>query len=276
LDPNLRGSRGVGHAVILEVTMTVAIIVIVIVVVLLAAAVGILLRRRRALRQRFGPEYDRLAAEVGPRQALSELAERERRIARLDIRPLSAERRAAYDTQWATLQEEFVDSPPRAAEAAGALVTAVAADRGYQVTEQEQLIADLSVHHADRLEEYRQARQTTEQAGTAATEDLRHAVLAYRALLRELLEAPDGAGEPEAATEATPPVPPTPPLTPLTPPTPPVPPAPRTPGLDNADETEAGTRPLADGPNGPNGLDGPESPDGPLDDRAAAPATRKE
>ena len=258
--------------------MTVAIIVIVIVVVLLAAAVGILLRRRRALRQRFGPEYDRLAAEVGPRQALSELAERERRIAQLDIRPLSAERRAAYDTQWAALQVEFVDSPPRAAEAAGALVTAVAADRGYQVTEQEQLITDLSVYHADRLEEYRQARQTTEQAGTAATEDLRHAMLAYRALLRELLEAPDGASEPEAATEATPPVPPTPPLTP------PVPPAPRTPGLDDADdtETEAGARPLADGPNGPNGpngldgLGGPESPDGPLDDRSAAPATRKE
>ena len=85
--------------------MAVTIIVIVIVVVLLAAAVGILLRRQRALQQRFGPEYDRLAAEVGPRRARSELAERERRIAQLDIRPLSAERRAAYDTQWATLQE---------------------------------------------------------------------------------------------------------------------------------------------------------------------------
>ena len=43
--------------------MAVAIIVIV-VVVLLAVAAGILLRRRRALQQRFGPEYDRLAAEV--------------------------------------------------------------------------------------------------------------------------------------------------------------------------------------------------------------------
>ena len=178
--------------------MAVAIIVIVIVVVLLAAAVGILLRRRRALQQRFGPEYDRLAAEVGPRQALSELAERERRIAQLDIRPLSAERRAAYDTQWATLQEEFIDTPPRAAEAAESLVTAVAADRGYQVADRERLLTDLSVYHADRIEEYRLARQTTEQAGTAATEDLRQAMLAYRALLRELLEAPDGASEARA------------------------------------------------------------------------------
>ena len=120
--------------------MAVAIIVIVIVVVLLAAAVGILLRRRRALQQRFGPEYDRLAAEVGPRQARSELAERQRRIAQLDIRPLSAERRAAYDAQWATLQEQFIDTPARAAEAADSLVTAVAADRGYQVADRERLL----------------------------------------------------------------------------------------------------------------------------------------
>lgn len=253
--------------------MAVTIIVIVIVVVLLAAAVGILLRRQRALQQRFGPEYDRLAAEVGPRQARSELAERERRIAQLDIRPLSAERRAAYDTQWAALQEEFIDTPSRAAAAADSLVTAVAADRGYQVADRERLFSDLSVYHADRIQEYRLARQTTEQAGTAATEDLRQAMLAYRALLRELLEAPDGASEAQTATEATP-VSPTPPLT-L-----PVPPAPRTSGLDDADEaeteTEAGTRSLADGPNGPDGLDGPESPERPLDDRSAAPATRKE
>jgi hypothetical protein len=96
-------------------------------------------------------------------------------------------------------------------------------------------------------------------------------MLSYRALLRELLEAPDGASEAQPATEATPPVSPTPPLTS------PVPPAPRTSVLD--DETEAGTRPLADGPDGPDGpdgLDGPESPERPLDDRSAAPATRKE
>lgn len=257
--------------------MAVTIIVIVIVVVLLAAAVGILLRRQRALQQRFGPEYDRLAAEVGPRRARSELAERERRIAQLDIRPLSAERRAAYDTQWATLQEEFIDAPSRAAAAADSLVTAVAADRGYQVADRERLFSDLSVYHADRIQEYRLARQTTEQAGTAATEDLRQAMLAYRALLRELLEAPDGASEAQPATEATPPASPTPPRTPPVPPVPRVPPAPRTSELDDADETqtetEAGSRPLADGP---NGLDGPESPGRPLDDRSAAPATRKE
>lgn len=175
--------------------MTIAIIVIVIVVVLLAAAVVIRLQRRRALERRFGPEYDRLAAEVGPRQARTELAERQRRIAQLNIQPLSAERRAAYDAQWTTLQEQFVDTPARAAEAADSLVTAVAADRGYQVADRERLFSDLSVYHADRVEDYRRARQATGQAGSAETEDLRQAMLAYRTLLLELFDAPDGASE---------------------------------------------------------------------------------
>jgi hypothetical protein len=273
LDRNLRGSRGVGHVVVLEVTMAIAIIVIVIVVVLVAAAVVIRLRRRRALQRQFGPEYDRLAREVGERQAVSELAERQRRIAQLDIRPLSAERRAAYETQWGTIQGQFVDGPPRATEAAGALITAVAADRGYQVAEQERLLTDLSVHHADRLEGYRQARQTTEQAGTAATEDLRQAMLAYRALLDELLGAPDGASESQQAAGPTPPVAPTPPLTP------PAPPAPRTSEPDDADAPRTGTGTWADIAAGTGAAAAGEDlddSDGSLDERSAAQATRKE
>jgi hypothetical protein len=260
----------------LEVIMAVAIIVIVIVVVLLGAVAGTVFLRRRALRRRFGPEYDRLAQEVGERRAVSELSERQRRIAQLDLRPLSAERRAAYDTQWATLQEEFVDAPPRAAEAAGALITAVAAERGYQVAEQEQLLTDLSVYHADRLEEYRRARQTTERAGTAATEDLRQAMLGYRALLRELLEAPDGASQRRQATEPTPPVSPTPPLTP------PAPPPPPTSEPGEADVPRTGTGTWADIAAGTGAqtegddLDDSDDSEGSLDEGSAAQATRKE
>jgi len=183
--------------------MAVTIIVIVIVVVLLAAAAGIVLQRRRALERRFGPEYDRLAAEVGPRQARSELAERQRRIEQLDIRPLSAERRAAYEAQWTTLPEQFIDAPARAAEGADALVTAVAADRGYQVADRERLFSDLSVYHADRIGDYRRARQATGQAGSAGTEDLRQAMLAYRTLLLELFDAPDGASETAVSESAS-------------------------------------------------------------------------
>lgn len=212
--------------------MAIAIIVIVIVVLLVAAGAAMLLRRR-ALRRRFGPEYDRLAEKVGERKAVAELSDRQRRMARLDIRPLSPERRTLYESQWTTLQEEFVDGPARATEAAGALVKAVAADRGYPVADDDELLTDLSVYHADRLDGYRQARQATAQASTAPTEDLRVAVLAYRALLRELLEARDGASE-AAAPEPT--APPAPPALP-----------------DEADDT-----------------------DGPLDERSAAQATRKD
>ena len=171
-----------------------AIIALVIVIVIIAAAAalaGTLILRRRALRRQFGAEYDRLAREVGPRRAQAQLAERQRRVKRLTIRPLAPERRTSYASGWASVQELFVDSPAQAAEAAATLVTAVAADRGYSTDDDAGLLMELSVHHADRLDGYRRARQTTEQADTAATEDLRQALLAYRALFRELLGPPD-------------------------------------------------------------------------------------
>jgi hypothetical protein len=177
-----------------------AIIVLVIVLVVLAAAAtlaGTLVLRRRALRQRFGPEYDQLVRDVGQRQAQAELAERQRRVAQLNIRPLSPERRAGYGREWVSVQEQFIDSPARSVAAAGALVLAVAADRGYPAGDDKQLLTDLSVYHAKRLEGYRQARQATERADTASTEELRVALLAHRALFRDLL-GPEPAGKEKA------------------------------------------------------------------------------
>jgi hypothetical protein len=57
--------------------------------------------RRRRLRQQFGPEYDRLATELGSRRkAEAELSARQRRIAKLDIRPLTGEENARYLGEW--------------------------------------------------------------------------------------------------------------------------------------------------------------------------------
>ena len=171
-----------------------AIIALVIVIVVIAAAAALAVTRilrGSALRRRFGAEYDRLVSEVGPRRAQAQLAERQRRVRQLTIRPLTPERRTSYASGWASVQELFVDSPANAAEAAATLVIAVAADRGYSTGDYARLLEELSVHHADRLEGYRRARQTAEQAGTAPTEDLRQALLAYRALFRELLGPPD-------------------------------------------------------------------------------------
>jgi len=176
---------------------TIIVIVIVIVVVVAAAALAAIVLRRRALRQRFGAEYDQLASEVGSRRAQAELSERERRVAKLDLRPLSPERRAGYDREWVSLQEKFVDSPAQAVESAAGVVSAVAADRGYPADDGDELLADLSVHHADRLDEYRRAREITGQAGTAGTEELRQALLGYRALFGDLLGSPEPEAEPE-------------------------------------------------------------------------------
>ena len=90
------------------------------------------------------------------------------------------------------VQERFVDAPAQAVEAAAGLVSAGAADRGYPAGDEDRLLTDLSVHHANRLEGYRRARRATERASTAGTEELRQALLGYRALLRDLI-GPDRA-----------------------------------------------------------------------------------
>jgi hypothetical protein len=167
-----------------------AIIVIVIVIVVIAigaALAGTLVLRELALRRQFGPEYSTLVREVGMRRAQAELAERRRRVAELGLRPVTAEQRARYNGEWTAAQERFLDSPSQAAQAAAALVTTVAKDRGYRVDDPAQLVKDLSVHHAHPLDGYRRATKTTEQAATAPTEELRRAMLGYRAMFRDLL-----------------------------------------------------------------------------------------
>lgn len=168
----------------------IALVIAIVIVAAIAALAGTMLLRVAALRHRFGPEYQRLAREVGARRARAELADRQRHVARLGLHPLNAEQQARYNGEWKAAQERFVDNPAQAAEVAAALVTAVAADRGYQVGDHAQLLKDLSVHHARRLDGYRRARLATEESVSAATEELRLALLAHRALFRELVGAP--------------------------------------------------------------------------------------
>jgi hypothetical protein len=181
------------------VAIIVAVAVVVVVIVAIAAA------RRRKLQQRFGPEYDRVVGEThSHRKAGAELAERERRVRSLDIRPLDETAQAKYAGEWTAIQERFVDQPEQAVAQAGILVTSVMKDRGYPTEDYEQILADLSVEHASTLDHYRQAHQVSLQAegGTASTEDLRLAMLHYRALFADLLGQPAGAGAAPAAPAA--------------------------------------------------------------------------
>jgi hypothetical protein len=173
-------------------TGTVILLVLVLVIIAVAAALASrVVHSQVAQRRRVGAEFGRLAREAGPRKAKAEFAGRRRRVDGLGIKPLSGERRAGYARQWTAAQERFIDSPPQAASTAAALVTAVAVERGYDVSDDDQLLVDLSVYHGRYLDGYRRATQTTVRAEAAATEELRQAVLDHRALFQDLLETPD-------------------------------------------------------------------------------------
>jgi hypothetical protein len=186
--------------------MTLVIIVVVIVVVAALIVGAAAVTRRRRLQQRFGPEYDRLVGEHDSKlKAESELKEREKRVHKLDIRPLSEEARASYAGQWAAIQERFVDDPEEAVTQSQVLVASVMKDRGYPTEHREQIAADLSVEHASLIDNYRSAEQISENAatGTASTEDLRQAMIHYRTLFRDLLGESAIADATAADTTAT-------------------------------------------------------------------------
>ena len=176
----------------------VAVVIVVALIVVVALGTGILYdSRRRRLRQRFGPEYDRLVGERDSRlKAEAELAAREKRVRGLDIRPLNPAAQARYTNEWSSIQERFVDEPAQSVGDAQRLVMAVMSDRGYPTERDEQVMADLSVDHANTLDQYRSATTISQRAaeGAASTEDLRQAMIHYRALFRDLLGTP---GEPE-------------------------------------------------------------------------------
>ena len=161
------------------------------------------LARRRELQQRFGTEYDRAVRDSGSTlRAEAGLRERERRVRDLDIRPLTNQARESYADQWAAVQEQFVDAPADAVAASHVLVIAVMNARGYPADHPDQVLADLSVEHASTLDRYRSAQQVsgTDGPGTASTEDLRRAMIGYRAFFRDLLGEPDAQpGSPAAA-----------------------------------------------------------------------------
>lgn len=168
----------------------VVVLVIVIIVVVGLAVYGAVATRRRRLRERFGPEYDRVVAERDGRSAAErELRERERRHADLDIKPLSDESRARYAQAWQDVQAQFVDQPGDAVNAAHELMTRLIAERGYPTDDYDERMAQLSVDHASTLGHYRDANEISmrHKRGEAETEDLRQALVHYRALFADLL-----------------------------------------------------------------------------------------
>jgi hypothetical protein len=168
-------------------------VIVLIVVLLVIAAVALFAvraSRRKKLQSTFGPEYDRVVADTGSRaDAEKELRERERRHAEFELKELSPESRARYSADWEEVQIQFVDNPEQAVGTADDLVTRLIAERGYPTADYDDQLANLSVEHARTLGHYRDAHEisTRNASGEASTEDLRQALVHYRALFADLL-----------------------------------------------------------------------------------------
>jgi hypothetical protein len=179
--------------------------VVVLIFLVFVAVVGFVHRRAtrtRAFRNRFGSEYDRAVLEHGSsRKAEAKLADREARMDALKIRELGAANRERFVAEWQTVQFRFVDHPKAAVTEADDLIAALLEARGYPQANFEQRAADVSVHYPRVMEDYRRAHSIAVRLGQveATTEEQRTAMIQYRAIFDDLLQAPDSVATRTAA-----------------------------------------------------------------------------
>lgn len=170
------------------------IVVILVIVAIIGLVAWSYARKQRSqqLRGQFGPEYDRTVQQYqDPRSAERALEDRQRRVDSLQIRPLAPQERTRFSEQWHDVQSRFVDDPTGAMTQADQLVGQVMQARGYPMSDFDTRAADISVDHPQVVENYRAAHAIAarNQSGQASTEELRQAMVHYRALFADLLEA---------------------------------------------------------------------------------------
>jgi hypothetical protein len=171
-------------------TVTVVLIIVAVAAVAFGLFMYIQKERTKRLRSKFGPEYDRVVDTYGNRsKAEEDLAHRQKRVEKLHIRDLTSADADRFADAWRTEQARFVDNPRDAIANADRLVIELMQTRGYPMGDFEQRAADISVDHPVVLENYRAAHAIAvrDSQGGASTEDLRQAMVHYRALFEELL-----------------------------------------------------------------------------------------
>ena len=176
--------------------MSTELIVAVVAFILILVGLGFwFLTRRKTtehLRERFGPEYENTVRTLRSQQrAEAELSKREERVRKLNIVPLPQAEREQYQEKWLAVQSRFVDEPDRALADANQLVQQVMRRCGYPVADFEQSAADISVDHPHVVENYRAATRIADRSerSAASTEELRQALVHYRALFDDLLHS---------------------------------------------------------------------------------------
>ena len=170
-------------------------------IVLLALVLLVTRARRRhrskVLRDRFGPEYDRVVGHNGREEGEEALRERMRQHDSLALRDVTDEEREAALASWQSVQMTFVESPATAVRDGEHLVFEVLRERGYPLESVEDRASAISVEEPELAGRYREAHAALVHAESNGAKDmtrLRDALLTYRTLLYRLVGAPETPG----------------------------------------------------------------------------------
>src|SRR5580658_9449501 len=172
--------------------ITAAVVLVFLIIVAIAGFEHRRKNRTQALRDRFGSEYARAVLEHGsPRKAEAKLAQRETRVNALNIRELGSTEQERFVAEWQTVQSRFVDHPKAAVTEADDLIAALLEARGFPKNSFEQRAADVSVTYPRVMENYRVAHAIAVRPSRveASTEELRTAMIQYRSIFDELVQA---------------------------------------------------------------------------------------
>jgi hypothetical protein len=122
--------------------------------------------------------------------ALHTLGRARHRPSRSTIRALTPEEHQRFLGSWQQVQARFVDDPAGAVAEADILVADLMDTRGYPTADFDHRAEDVSVDHPAVVTHYRQAHDIAARhaRGGVSTEDLRHAIVHYRALFDDLLD----------------------------------------------------------------------------------------
>jgi hypothetical protein len=169
-----------------------------VIIIVIAVIAFIALQRKRtrtaALRRKFGPEYDWAMKKHGTRGE-AVLLERQKRADEIKLRDLDPGERTRFLEQWKTVQANFVDSPKGALTQAEELIGGLLDARGYPAGDFDQRTGDISLTHPRVTENYRVAHACNlrlTKGETVRTEDMRTAMVHYRSLFDELVQAHTG------------------------------------------------------------------------------------
>lgn len=180
----------------------IALVAVAVLVVIALIAAGVRRSRTARLREHFGSEYDHAVRTAGSRSAAEEaLLARAEEVKQFDIRPLTAVESDRYRGEWKKIEARFVERPATAVVEADELVCDVMRVRGYPMADFEKHAEHLSVKHPRVVEHYRAGHSALDahEHGSTSTEDLRQAMLHYRALFEELV----GSGRTDVAQPVT-------------------------------------------------------------------------